>query len=311
MAGVIVAVSGSSGLVGSALVTSLYAGGHQVRRLVRPPVRAGAGPATRGPGRADIPWDPGRGRLDPGHLAGCDAMVHLAGENIAARPWSRAQKKLLRDSRVPATALLASALASLPHPPRVLVQASAIGYYGDRGDEILTETSLPGVGFLPEMCRAWEGASAPARAAGIRVVCARFGIILSARGGALRKMLTPFRLGIGGVVGSGQQYWPWLQIDDAVGIVEHALGDASLDGPVNAVAPAPATNREFTAALGRALRRPAVIPLPAFALRLALGEMSSLLLESARVVPERLRQAGYRWRHPELDEALRHAVAPR
>ena len=304
----IVAVSGSSGLVGTALVASLRAGGHEVRRLVRRSSPGAAEPAA-GAGRADIPWDPGGGRLDPGPLAGCEAVVHLAGENIAARPWSRAQKKLLRDSRVPPTALLASALASLPRPPRVLVQASAIGYYGDRGDEILTETSPPGTGFLPEMCRAWENAAAPARAAGIRVVGARFGIILSARGGALRKMLTPFRLGIGGVVGSGRQYWPWLEIEDAVGIVEHALGDASLDGPVNAVAPAPATNREFTAALGRALHRPAVMPLPAFALRLALGEMSSLLLESARVVPERLRQAGYRWRHPDLDEALRHAVA--
>jgi uncharacterized protein (TIGR01777 family) len=309
---VIVAVSGSSGLVGTALVASLYAGGHEVHRLVRPSASPGAAAESpAGAGRADIPWDPGRGRLDPAHLAGCDAVVHLAGENIAARPWSHAQKKLLRDSRVPATAILASALASLPHPPRVLVQASAIGYYGDRGDEILTETSPPGTGFLPEMCRTWENAAAPARAAGIRVVCARFGIILSARGGALRKMLTPFRLGIGGVVGSGRQYWPWLEIDDAVGIVEHALGDTSLDGPVNAVAPAPATNREFTAALGRALHRPAVMPLPAFALRLALGEMSSLLLESARVIPERLRQAGYRWRHPDLDEALRHAVAQR
>jgi uncharacterized protein (TIGR01777 family) len=299
---VVVAVSGSSGLVGSALVPALRAGGHTVRRLLRP--------GARGSGD-DIPWDPQGGRIDPAGLAGCDAVVHLAGENIAARRWSPAQKELLRASRVPATALLATTLASLPRPPRVLVQASAIGYYGDRGDEILTEESPHGASFLPALCRDWEDASAPARRAGIRVVCTRFGIILSARGGALRKMLTPFRLGIGGVVGSGRQYWPWLALDDAVGIVERSLGDAGLDGPVNAVAPEPATNRAFTKALGRALHRPTVMPLPAFALRLALGEMGSLLLESARVVPERLQKAGYRWRLPRLDEALRHAVAER
>ena len=298
----IVAVSGSSGLVGSSLVPTLRAGGHTVRRLLRPCADAGAD---------DIPWDPARGHIDPGRLAGCEAVVHLAGENIAARRWSPDQKRRLRESRVPATALLATALASLPRPPRVLVQASAIGYYGDRGDEILTEESPPGTTFLPALCQDWESASDPARRAGIRVVCTRFGIILSARGGALRKMLTPFRLGIGGVVGSGRQYWPWLAIDDAVGIVEHALADTGLDGPVNAVAPEPATNREFTRALGRVLGRPTVMPLPAFALRLALGEMGSLLLESARVVPERLRRDGYRWRHPDLDGALRHALAGR
>ena len=300
----IVAVSGSSGLVGSALVSSLAALGHAVRRLVRPKT-------GRAPGRGDIPWDPEHGRLNADALAGCDAVVHLAGENIAARRWSDAQKKRLRDSRVAATALLASSLKGLPRPPRVLVQASAVGYYGDRGDEVLTETSPPGRGFLPDLCRDWESASAPARDVGLRIVHVRFGIILSARGGALKKMLLPFRLGIGGVVGSGRQYWPWLALDDAVGVLERALSDGSLDGPVNAVAPRPATNREFTATLARVLHRPAVIPLPAFALRLALGEMGSLLLESARVAPERLRQAGYRHQHPELEAALRHAVAGR
>ena len=299
----IVAVSGSSGLVGSALVPALRASGHTVRRLVR--LR------SAGADGDDIPWDPARGQIDLARLDGCDGVVHLAGENIAARRWSDAQKRRLRDSRVAATTLLASALKGLRRPPRVLVQASAIGGYGDRGDEVLTETSPFGHGFLPDLCRDWESASAPARDAGIRVVPLRFGIILSARGGALKKMLLPFRLGIGGVVGSGRQYWPWLALDDAVGIVERALSDVSLQGPVNAVAPEPATNREFTETLARVLRRPAILPLPAFALRLALGEMSSLLLESARVVPERLQGAGCRWRLPGLEEALRHAVAER
>jgi uncharacterized protein (TIGR01777 family) len=299
---VIVLVSGASGLVGSALVPALRAAGHSVRRLVRP---------GRAAGPEDISWDPENGGLDPATLAGCDAVVHLAGENIAARRWSEAQKRRLRDSRVGPSARLAAALAAMPDRPRVLVQASAVGFYGDRGDEILTESSPPGRGFLPSLCLEWEQASAAAAAAGIRVVHPRFGIILSPRGGALAKMLPPFRLGIGGVVGSGGQYWPWLALDDAVGIVERALADESLRGTVNAVVPQPATNREFTATLARVLRRPAVIPLPAFALRLALGEMGSLLLESARVVPQRLREVGYRHRYPDLDEALRHLLGRR
>src|SRR5262245_8893612 len=297
----IVAVSGSSGLVGSALVPSLRAQGHAVRRLVRP----------HSAHSGEIAWDPEHGRLDAADLSGCDAVVHLAGANIAAGRWSAARKKRLRDSRVAATTLLASTLARLPRRPAVLVQASAIGYYGDRGEEILTEASPPGRGFLPDLCVEWEQASAPARQAGLRVVPLRFGIILSGRGGALKKMLLPFRLGIGGVVGDGLQYWPWLALEDAVGLIERAITDASLDGPVNAVAPKPATNIEFTSSLARVLRRPAIVPLPAFALRLALGEMGSLLLESARVVPERLRQTGYRYRRPELDDALRHAMAER
>ncbi|HET8948738.1 MAG TPA: TIGR01777 family oxidoreductase [Candidatus Polarisedimenticolia bacterium] len=295
----IVVVSGASGLVGAALVPSLRGVGHRVRRLVRPGGKAAPD---------DIPWDPARGRLEASALSGCDAVVHLAGENIAARRWSDEQRKRLHDSRVGPTALLARALAEAPRPPRVLVQASATGYYGDRGDELLTESSPPGRGFLPSLCVAWEQASAPAAAAGIRVVHVRFGIVLSARGGALRKMLTPFRLGIGGPVGSGRQFWPWIEIEDAVWIVARALEDESLRGPLNAVSPHTVTCREFTSALGHALRRPAVIPLPAFALRLALGDMATLLLESVRAVPERLVQAGYRFRHPDPDDALRHAL---
>jgi uncharacterized protein (TIGR01777 family) len=296
---VIIVVSGASGLVGSALVPSLRAVGHRVRCLVRP-----GGRATPD----DIPWDPARGRLEGAALSGCDAVVHLAGENIGARRWSDEQRRRLRDSRIGPTGLLARALAGAPRPPRVLVQASATGYYGDRGDEMLTESSPPGRGFLPSLCVEWEQASAPAAAAAIRVVHVRFGIVLSARGGALRKMLTPFRLGIGGPVGSGQQYWPWIGIEDAVGIVARALEDESLRGPLNAVSPRPTTCREFTRALGHALRRPAVIPLPAIALRLALGDMATLLLESVRAVPERLQQGGYKFRHPDLDDALRSAL---
>ncbi|HEV8198654.1 MAG TPA: TIGR01777 family oxidoreductase [Candidatus Polarisedimenticolia bacterium] len=294
-----IVVSGANGLVGSALVPSLRGVGHRVRRLVRPGGHASPD---------DIPWDPGRGRLEAAALSRCDAVVHLAGENIAARRWSDDQRRRLRDSRVGPTHLLARAMAAAPDPPRVLVQASATGYYGDRGDELLTESSPPGRGFLPGLCVEWEQASAPAAAAGIRVVHVRFGIVLSARGGALHKMLTPFRLGLGGPVGSGRQFWPWIEIDDAVGIVGRALEDESLRGPVNAVSPRPVTCREFTSGLGRALRRPAVIPLPAFALRLALGDMATLLLESVRTVPERLQQAGYRFQHPDLDDALRHAL---
>jgi uncharacterized protein (TIGR01777 family) len=295
---VIVVVSGASGLVGSALVPSLRAAGHTVRRLVRP---------GRGGGAQDIPWDPA-GALDPVSLAGCEAVVHLAGENIAARRWSDEQKRRLRDSRVGPSTRLAAALALLPRPPRVLVQASAVGYYGDRGNEVLTEASPPGRGFLPDLCVEWEKASAPAAAAGARVVHPRFGVILSHRGGALRKMLLPFRLGIGGVVGSGGQYWPWVELEDVIGVIERALSDETLRGPVNVVAPQPATNREFTAALARALRRPAVFPLPAALLRLGLGEMSSILLESVRAVPARLNEAGHVFRHTDLDEALRHAI---
>ena len=294
----IVVVSGASGLVGSALVPVLRAAGHTVRRLVRP---------GRGPGSGDIPWDP-EGALDPASLAGCDAVVHLAGENIAARRWSDAQKRRLRDSRVGPSTRLAAALALMPHPPRVLVQASAVGYYGDRGGEILTEASPPGRGFLPGLCIEWEEAAAPAAAAGIRVVHPRFGVILSHRGGALGKMLLPFRLGVGGVVGSGRQYWPWVVLDDVVAILERALSDQALSGPVNVVAPQPATNAEFTAALARALHRPAVLPLPEALLRVALGEMASVLLESVRAVPARLNEAGHVFRHTDLDEALRHAI---
>lgn len=294
-----VLVSGSHGLVGSALVSELVADGIVVRRLVRGE-RAGEG---------EVAWDPDGGHVDEGGLGGIDAVVHLAGENIAARRWSSAQKSRIRDSRVRGTRRLAEAVSRLAAPPGVMICASAIGYYGDRGAELLDESSEGGSGFLAEVCRDWERAAEPAVRRGVRVVWLRFGVILSARGGALKSMLRPFRLGLGGVVGSGRQFLSWVSLDDAVGAIRHALARSSVVGVVNVVAPAAVTNREFTRVLGRVLGRPTVLPLPAFAARLVLGEMAdALLLSSARVVPRRLEASGYRFRHAELEEALRSAL---
>jgi uncharacterized protein (TIGR01777 family) len=294
-----VAVTGSRGLVGSALVPFLTTGGHRVLRLVR---EAAAEPDA-------LRWDPAGGIQDPAGLAGVDAVVHLAGENIAARRWTDVQKDAIRRSRVEGTRRLCESLASLPHPPKVLVAASAIGVYGDRGDELLTEESAGGAGFLAEVCREWEAATEPAGRAGIRVVHLRFGMILSPRGGALGKMLTPFRLGAGGRMGSGRQYVSWVAIDDTIGAVLHALVTDDLRGPVNVVAPTPVTNAEFTRTLARVVRRPTLVPLPASVARLAFGEMAdALLLASARVMPARLESSGYRFRFVELEAALRHLL---
>lgn len=293
-----VAVTGSHGLVGSSLVALLEGGGHRVTRLVR-------GQAAEG----EIAWDPLAGQLDPGALAGVDAVVHLAGENIASGRWTAERKQRILESRVAGTQTISRAMAAAEPRPRVLVSASAIGYYGDRGDELLDETSPPGDGFLADVVQQWEAATGPAAEAGIRVVPLRFGMILSPRGGALAKMLTPFRLGAGGVVGSGRQYWSWITLDDATGAILHALMHDELSGPTNAVSPNPVTNREFTRLLGRVLRRPTVFPMPAFAARLALGEMADeLLLASARVVPKKLLDSGYSFRHPQLEPALRHLL---
>jgi uncharacterized protein (TIGR01777 family) len=296
-----VAVTGATGLVGSALVPVLRAAGHRVDRVSRRP------PAS---GSTDVQWDPARGRLDPRALEGVDAVVHLAGESIAAARWSPAVKARIRRSRVDGTRLLAGALARLARRPRVLVSASAVGYYGDRGDAILTEESAPGAGFLPEVCRAWEAAADPARAAGLRVVHPRLGVVLAGQGGALPRMALPFRLGVGGVIGSGRQYWSWIGLADVIRIFELALEQEALVGPVNAVAPAPVTNRELTRALGRVLGRPTLVPLPGAAVRLLLGEMGqTLLLDSARVLPRRLEEASFRFRHPDVDGALRAALS--
>ena len=292
-------VTGASGLIGSALVSALTAAGHGVTRLVRSQPKSG---------EKAVRWDPMAGTIDPRAFEGVDAVVHLAGENIAAR-WTPAQKVKIRDSRVKGTQVLSEALARLASPPKVLVSASAIGYYGDRGTEILTEDSAPGAGFLAEVCRAWEAATEPARQHGMRVVRLRFGIVLSAAGGALPKMLPPFRLGLGGVLGSGQQYMSWIALDDAVGAIQHAVVTDALQGPVNAVAPQAVTNQEFTKTLGKVLGRPTVFPLPAFAARLMFGEMADeLLLASARVQPAKLLASGFSFRYPELESALRHLL---
>ena len=285
-----VAVTGATGLVGSAVVTALRGAGHRVDRVSRRP------PA---PGSTDVQWDPARGQLDPRALEGVDAVVHLAGESIAARRWTQAVKERVRRSRVESTRLLAETLGHLSRRPRVLVSASAVGYYGSRGEEPLTEDSPPGEGFLSDVARAWEAAAEPAQAAGVRVVHPRLGVVLAGKGGALPRMALPFRLGAGGVIGDGRQYWSWIALEDVVRVIELAIALESLAGPVNAVTPAPVTNREFTRVLGRVLRRPTLVPLPAFAVRLLLGEMGqALLLDSARVLPRRLERASFRFRHP-------------
>jgi uncharacterized protein (TIGR01777 family) len=297
-------VTGASGLVGSALVPALMAEGHQVTTLVRR--------VSKHKPQADVTeveWEPTTGQLDAARLVGHDAAVHLAGEPIAAGRWTDAKKQRIRASRVESTRLLADTLARLQTRPRVLVCASAIGYYGNRDAEVLTEESAPGTDFLSEVCRAWEAAAEPARAAGIRTVHLRIGIVLSKEGGALAQMLTPFQLGIGGPIGNGRHYMSWLALDDAVGMIEHALTDEHLAGPVNAVTPQPVTNSEFAKTMGRVLGRPALLPMPAFALRFALGEMAdALLLSSARVAPERLQAAGYQFKYPQLEGALRHVL---
>jgi len=293
-----VLITGAGGLMGSRLVRSLTEAGHEVVRLVRDADSVG------------IPWDPRRGELDRSSLEGFDAVVYLAGESIADGRWTKEKKMRIRDSRVDGTQLLARSLSELDRPPRVFVGASAVGFYGDRGDDLLDESESSGDGFLAEVCREWEAAADPARDKGIRVVHLRFGVVLSGEGGALAKMLLPFRLGLGGVLGDGSQYMSWIALDDAVGVVFHAISRDDLQGPVNAVSPNPVTNREYTKTLGRVLRRPTVVPVPSFGARLAFGEMADeLLLTSARVRPRRLLETGYDFRFAELEEALIRATA--
>ena len=292
-------ITGSTGLVGSALIPSLKSSGHQIVRLVR----------SKPKDASEVYWNPEQGTINAAELEGLDAVVHLAGENLAAGRWTDEKKKRIRESRVKGTRLLSETLAQLNEKPAVLVSASAVGFYGNRGDEILTEQSASGSDFLAEVCREWELATQAAAQAGIRVVNLRFGVIFSGEGGALKKMLTPFRMGIGGKLGSGHQYMSWIAIDDAVGAIEHALQNDSLRGPVNVVAPQAVTNREFTKTLGRVLSRPTIFPVPAFAARLAFGEMAdATLLSSQRVEPERLNEAGYTFKYPTLEAALRHVL---
>lgn len=291
-----VAVTGASGLVGSALVHLLATGGHEVIRLGRP----GSDSSV-----ADALWSPQRGLLDPGALGRLDAVVHLAGESIAQGRWSSVKKERIRASRVGGTRRLVESLLALPEPPRTLVCASAVGYYGDRGEEILDEGSEAGSDFLARVCRDGEAATRPARQAGMRVVRARFGVVLSPSGGALAKMLSLFRSGLGGRLGSGRQRFSWVSLDDAIGAILCALGDDRLQGAINVVSPRATTNAEFTRTLARVLGRPAVFPVPASALRLGLGEMAdALLLASQHVRPARLEAVGYPFRDPELEAAL-------
>jgi uncharacterized protein len=299
--GLHVAVTGASGLIGTALTRRLTADRHRVSRLVR-----------RAAGPGEISWDPAAGRLDPNDLEGLDAMVHLAGENVGVR-WTAARKARIRASRVQGTRLLSGALARTRRLPQVLVSASAVGIYGDRGDEVLTESSTlgPREDFLATVGQEWENAAAPARVVGIRVAHPRFGVVLSPAGGALGKLLLPFRLGLGGRLGSGSQWMSWISIDDVAGALLHLVLNATLSGPVNLTAPEPVRNRDFTRALGRVLSRPTLLPVPSVALRLLLGEMAdSTLLASARVLPERLLGSGYRFIHPDLETALRHVLRP-
>jgi len=293
-------VSGSHGLVGKALIRSLTDDSHEVVRLVR---------RERIFGDPEVEWHPNQGRIDAQHLEGFDAVVHLAGENIASGRWTGEKKRAIRESRVKGTTLLSESLARLSRPPSVFLSASAIGYYGDRGDEPVTEESMPGEGFLADVCVEWEKATQRAAEKGIRTVCTRFGIILDAKEGALAKLLFPFRMGIGGRIGDGKQWMSWIALDDVVNGLKFLIEDKATRGPVNFVAPNPVTNAEFTKTLGQVLSRPTLFPVPAFAARLAFGEMAdALLLASQKVEPNVLEERGFPFYWPTLEPALRHLL---
>ena len=289
-----VLITGSSGLVGLALIESLAANGHEVIRLLRKDFSE------------DSPvWDPENGVIDLADVRDIAAVVHLAGENIAEGRWNDKKKENILSSRVRGTKLLAGVFAASDHKPRIIVSASATGVYGDRGEEFLDETNGPGNGFLADVCKQWEEATAPAVDAGLRVANVRLGIVLSTAGGALKKMLLPFRMGLGGVIGSGKQYMSWVSIEDVTGMIQYVIANESMRGPVNLVSPDAVSNREFTKTLGRVLHRPTIFPLPVFAARIAFGEMADeLLLASTRVLPKKLTDSGYKFRHPELGEAF-------
>jgi len=293
-------ISGSHGLVGKALTKSLTDDGHEVVTLVR---------NDRSPGSLAIEWQPDLGRIDTQHLEGFDVVVHLAGENIAMGRWTNEKKRAIRESRIKGTALLSESFARLSRPPSVFLSASAIGFYGDRGDELLTEQSLPGEGFLPQVCIDWERAAAPTVEKGIRTVYTRFGIILDSEEGALAKMVPPFRMGIGGRIGDGKQWMSWIALADVVNALKFLMADQSTHGPVNIVAPNPVTNAEFTKTLGRVLARPTLFPMPAFGARLAFGEMAdALLLASQKVEPSVLEDRGFLFTWPTLEPAMRHIL---
>jgi uncharacterized protein (TIGR01777 family) len=293
-------ISGASGLVGSALASALRTDGHAVARLVRP----GSAPA---PG--DVSWDPMAATLDVSAMDGTDAVVHLGGASIASGRWTPQRKALLRSSRIDTTRVLVDALANLRQKPSVFICASATGYYGNRGDEILTESSGPGADFLALLARDWEAEAARAELSSTRAVILRFGVILSGKGGALPKMLMPFRFGLGGRLGTGNQWMSWIALEDSIDIIRSAIANAQFRGPLNVVAPNPMRNAEFTRIAAAVLHRPAIFPVPAFALRLAVGEMADALLASQRALPERLLALGYRFRFDNLETTLRAALA--
>ncbi|MCU1298462.1 MAG: hypothetical protein JWO91_2740 [Acidobacteriaceae bacterium] len=292
-----VLISGSSGLIGAALIPSLEAHRYSVTRLIR-------GVPS---GTDEIAWDPTQ-PIAPASVSGFDAVVHLAGESVVGR-WTPEKKARILNSRVLGTRHLSEGLAESPQPPRVLVSASAIGYYGDRGEEILNEQSASSTGFLPEVCREWEAATRAASDAGIRVVHIRIGLVLSRNGGALQQMLLPFKLGLGGKIGGGRQWWSWIDIEDLVGAVRHIMKNDSLQGAVNMVSPEPTRNLVFTKLLAAVLSRPAVLPMPAFIARLALGEMADqAILASQRVEPSRLNATGYTFQQPDLKRSLERLI---
>jgi uncharacterized protein (TIGR01777 family) len=292
-----VLVSGATGMIGVSLTRALESAGHKVTRLTRSPKSD-----------KDIGWDPDAGRIN-GDLSGTEAVVHLAGESIAEGRWNEEKKARILDSRVKGTRLLAESVAKLDEPPRVMVSASATGYYGDRGNELLTEESEPGTSFLAEVCREWEAAADPAREAGVRVVHPRLGIVLSTEGGALAQTLPIFKLGGGGRIGSGDQYWSWISLDDVTGAILHAINTETINGPMNVTAPEIPTNSEYTKTLGKVLGRPTFVPLPAPAARVALGEVAdALLLASTRVEPAKLKETSYEYKTPNLEGAFRHLL---
>jgi len=294
-----VLVTGSTGLIGTALVRALQARGDDVTRLVR-----------RAPATGEARWDPEDGQIEAQALEGHDAVVHLAGAGIGDHRWSGEHKRAVLDSRVKGTTLLAKTLAALTDRPKVMASGSAIGYYGLRGDEVLTEDAAPGTGFLTEVCQQWEASTAPAEAAGVRVAHLRTGLVLSPEGGALKQMLLPFKLGLGGRIGTGRQWWSWISIDDEANAILHVIDGRTEKGPVNLTAPNPVTNEEFTRTLNGVLRRPTLLPTPTFALKAMFGSeaVSEMFLGGQRVVPARLQADGYGFRHPELEGALRHLL---
>lgn len=290
-----VAITGSTGFIGSALLVALKRAGHQPVRVVRSRPKSG-----------EIYWDPAAGAIEADGLEGVDAVVHLSGENLAGGRWTPERRRRIRESRVVSTSLLAETLAQLARPPRVLVCASAVGYYGHRGSELLTEASPPGTGFLADLCVAWETAAGPAASAGVRVVHTRSGVVVHPRSPPLSMMVPLFRLGLGARLGSGDQYLSWVALDDALAVIQDALAQDDLRGPINVTAPEPVTNAAFTATLGRVLNRPTVLAVPEFALHLALGDVArETMLSSARVAPQRLTERGFRFTWPELEPALR------